>query len=144
MRFLCTDFGGFTEDRWDFLNGHVRGPDDKDLENALERLLVHTELCLTSLFFCGSISHTHFLCHVRPEEWRELLSAYHAFAHPFGYRPAPYDRIAADAARRAGPGRLHIDPSSRAEEGAALPALVVRESDGATVAGWDGAARAET
>jgi hypothetical protein len=97
-QFLCTSFGGFTNDRWDFLNGNV-GPDRKDLDAALDRLLIHTELCLTSLFFCGSITHTHFARHLEPEDWRYLLGGYRAYADPHGYRPAPFDEIAAYGAQ---------------------------------------------
>lgn len=108
-RFLCTAFGGFTEDRWDFLNGYVKGPADKDLDAALERLLRHTELALTSLFFAGSITHTHFARHLTVSDWRFLLTGYRAYADRFGYRPCAYDQIVAYASNRVGPAPVRID-----------------------------------
>jgi hypothetical protein len=121
-RFLCTPFGGFTDDRWDFLNGLV-GPGRNDLEPALERLLRHAELAMTSLFFVGSISHTHFVRHLGHGDWKFLLEGYRSWVDRFGYRPCAYDRIAAAAAGH----------------GAGTPAgrLVVTERGGATVAAWD-------
>jgi hypothetical protein len=107
-RFLCTPFGGFTEDRWDFLNGYV-GPSDKNLDFALERLLRHTELALTSLFFAGSITHTHFARHLTNSDWRSLLTGYRAYADRFAYQPRAYDEIVAYASNRLGPKRVRID-----------------------------------
>jgi hypothetical protein len=107
-RFLCTTFGGFTEDRWDFLNGYV-GPSEKNLDFALERLLRHTELALTSLFFAGSITHTHFARHLIDNDWRSLLTGYRAYADKFAYQPRAYDEIVAYASNRLAPKRVRID-----------------------------------
>ena len=123
-RFLCTPFGGFTEDRWDFLNGCVDGPNGKDLDRALERLLKHAELALTSLFFLGSISHTHFASQLTKEDWRHLLKGYRSFVGAFGYEPRPYDEIVAHAMKRHGGSEA---PADLVEKESGQPYLVVEE-----------------
>jgi hypothetical protein len=110
-RFLCTAFGGFTDDRWDFLNGHVTA-NHRNLDAALERLLRHAELALTSLFFAGSISHTHFTRYLTNDDWRFLLSGYRKYADQHGYRPLGYDAIAAFAVKRMAQGYVDIEPGS--------------------------------
>lgn len=107
--FLCTEFGGFTPDRWDFLNGLV-GENGNDIEAAVERLLIHAELALNSLFFLGSISHTHFMRYLSAADWRRLLGAYHDFADPLGHVPRSYAEIAAYAEWRGELGNVAIAP----------------------------------
>jgi hypothetical protein len=96
-QFLCTEYGGYSEDRWDFLNGLVNNAQDKNLEGAIVRLQKHAELCLTSLFFCGSITHTHYSRYLSSADWRRLLTDYRGYVDQFGYQPASYDKIAAYA-----------------------------------------------
>jgi len=115
-RFICPSFPGFTEDHWDFLNGNIKGPNagDKDIDRARQRLQRHAELCLTSLFFAGSITHTHFCLHLALEEWRYILAGYRDYADRFGYIPLGYDGIAHYAASRA--DLSHVEISAAATE----------------------------
>jgi hypothetical protein len=135
--FLCTPFGGFTQDRWDFLNGLVRDDLSIDLDQAIDRLLVHTELALTSLFFLGSISHTHFIRFLSNSDWQRLLSAYHEFADPHGHRPCSYDHIAAYGDRRASLGAVNIEPKKSVPlETDVLWGLLAEDAPGLTISNW--------
>jgi hypothetical protein len=135
--FLCTTFGGFTADRWDFLNGLVDAHGRVDLDAAAERLRVHAELALNSLFFLGSISHTHFIRHLGPADWRRLLEAYRAAADPHGHRPRPYGEIAAYAAWRAALGPVRIAPEPAAESGGpALWGVLARDGGAEPTLAW--------
>jgi hypothetical protein len=135
--FLCTSFGGFTQDRWDFLNGLITEARLVDLDRAIDRLLVHTELALTSLFFLGSISHTHFLRFLSERDWHRLMSAYHEFADPFGHQPRSYDQIAAYGAHRAALGPINIEPTiSTTREPDVLWGLLAERVPGPTSVAW--------
>jgi hypothetical protein len=135
--FLCTTFGGFTADRWDFLNGLVDGQGRVDLDAAAGRLAVHAELALNSLFFLGSISHTHFIRHLDAAGWRRLLEAYRGAADPHGHRPRPYGEIAAYAAWRAALGAVRIAPEPAAEgPGPALWGVLARDGGAEPVLSW--------
>jgi hypothetical protein len=93
------------------------------MEPVIERLLRHAELAMTSLFFVGSISHTHFARHLGRGDWEFLLREYRDWVDRFGYRPCAYDRIAEFAARHA--------------TGASASRLVAVERAGITTAAWE-------
>ena len=133
-RFLCSPFSGFEADRWDFLNGLVDHPAGNDVEGIVARLLRHAELALNSLFFVGSISHTHFMRHLTADEWRIVLRAYRDFVDPHGYRPMGYDGIADCGAWRAGLGPIRIE--SGASSGEALWGFVAREGADGPAMEW--------
>jgi hypothetical protein len=134
-QFICTSFGGFTEDRWDFLNGLADASGRVDLDAVIERLSGHAELALTSLFFLGSISHSHFTCHLTPELWRRLLLAYRGFVDPFGYRPAGYDTIVRTARRWYSESGEPIAPSIRSKNSEGWH-LIARAEGDRTIAEW--------
>ena len=100
--FLYTREGGFGEQMWDFLNGLTRGPLRRttDVEAAARRLADHTRLGLNSLFFGGSITHSHFTQALTPEEWRLVLERYEALTARLPKRNVSYDHIAAYARDR--------------------------------------------
>jgi hypothetical protein len=96
-RFLYNRPGGFGPWKWDFLNGLTRHGDavrENDIETAARRLAAHTRLGLDSLFFGGSISHSHFARHLSPGEWRALLARYQALTSRHERRNVGYDAIA--------------------------------------------------
>ena len=135
--FLCTTFGGFTEDRWDFLNGLFGEDGDFDVDAAAERLQRHAELAMTSLFFVGGISHSHFIRLLVNDDWRRLLDAYRGYADPNGHLPRPYDEIAGYAARRAELGDVQIEPQPvAASEGEPLWGLIAHAERSGCVVEW--------
>jgi hypothetical protein len=139
-RFLCTTFGGYTEDRWDFLNGLV-SEKGRDIDRAIERLLAHAELGLNSLFFMGAISHTHFIRHLGNQDWLRVLSAYRSFVDPHGYRPLSYDRIAGYAGWRRTLGEVEISPTEASDGAGVLWGLVAEERAGTIALRWQAIAR---
>jgi hypothetical protein len=111
-RFLYNRPGGFGAYKWDFLNGLTRQGDavrDNDVEAAARRLAAHTRLGLDSLFFGGSISHSHFTRHLSPGEWRAILARYEALTARHAKRNAGYDAIAAYARARADSHLAHAE-----------------------------------
>jgi len=75
--FLLNRAGGYGEHMWDFLNGlTTRDNAANDVAAMADRLAEHTRLGLNSLFFGGSISHSHFTAALGVDEWRDLLDRY--------------------------------------------------------------------
>lgn len=96
-RFLYNRTGGFGPYMWDFLNGLTASRGDRsgnDIEAAARRLATHTRLGLDSLFFGGSITHSHFTQELSEAEWRELLSRYEELTARYEKRNVPYEMIA--------------------------------------------------
>jgi len=94
--FLYHRAGGYGPYKWDMLNGLTRGPvyAENQIEAAARRLADHTRLGLDSMFFGGSITHSHFIQHLNPQEWRALLRRADALMPRHRYETAPYDFIA--------------------------------------------------
>ncbi|MEA2142322.1 MAG: hypothetical protein QOI64_752 [Solirubrobacteraceae bacterium] len=134
--------GGFGRQKWDFLNGLVRGPDAraKDLAAVVDRIVEHTRLGLDALFFGGSISHSHFTRHLGTGEWEEILDRADARLAGVEQIPVSYDEIATYAEAKAGTRltgarrdgdrlRLELEGSSARS----LSLSVFDEQDGALV-----------
>jgi len=96
-RFLYNRAGGFGPYMWDFLNGLTTSRGDRsgnDIEAAARRLATHTRLGLDSLFFGGSITHSHFTQELSEAEWRALLSRYEELTARHEKRNVPHEMIA--------------------------------------------------
>lgn len=95
-RFLYHRAGGYGPYKWDMLNGLTRGPvhAENQIEAAARRLADHTRLGLDAMVFGGSITHSHFIQHLNPQEWRALLRRADALMPRRRYETAPYDFIA--------------------------------------------------
>ncbi len=75
--FLLNRDGGYDPNMWDFLNGlTTRDRAANDVDAMADRLADHTRLGLGSLFFGGSISHSHFTTALGIGEWRALMDRY--------------------------------------------------------------------
>jgi len=99
-RFFLNRTGGVGECKWDFLNGLTRsttGRAGNDVEQAAQRLATHTARGLDSLFFGGSITHSHFIRDLAPAEWDSLLDRVDQLMSGRERRYASYDHIAAYA-----------------------------------------------
>jgi hypothetical protein len=126
-RFLLNRDGGYGDCMWDFLNGLTsRALGHNDVEAMARRLARHTRLGLNSLFFGGSISHSHFTESLAPQEWRALLQRYEALTDRFEKVNVGYDDIAvyarsrfhthvARASRQAARGELEIEVEGEAK-----------------------------
>jgi hypothetical protein len=76
-RFLLNRDGGYGAHMWDFLNGLTTRDRAKNHISAMaDRLVDHTRLGINSLFFGGSISHSHFTCALSVAEWKAILDRY--------------------------------------------------------------------
>ena len=76
-RFLLNRAGGYGRHMWDFLNGlTTRDLPKNDVKEMADRLVDHTRLGLNSLFFGGSISHSHFSCALSAADWKAVLDRY--------------------------------------------------------------------
>ena len=100
--FLYHRPGGFGDQKWDFLNGLVEKSDTgrADLWAIADRLAAHTRLGLDSLFFGGSISHSHFTRRLALSDWRDLLDLTDRKLRFTETIPASYDHIARYAEAR--------------------------------------------
>ena len=96
--FLLNRDGGYGDCMWDFLNGLTsRALGHNDVDAMARRLAQHTRLGLNSLFFGGSISHSHFTQALTAQEWRVVLQRYEALTERFEKINVGYDEIAAYA-----------------------------------------------
>ena len=76
-RFLLNRAGGYGGHMWDFLNGlTTRDKTKNDVKTMADRLVDHTRLGINSLFFGGSISHSHFTSALSVAEWKAILDRY--------------------------------------------------------------------
>jgi hypothetical protein len=92
--------GGVGPYKWDFLNGLTRSTSidgANDLEQAAQRLAMHTARGLDSLFFGGSITHSRFARDLSPEDWDWLLDRFDQLTAQHQKRYASYDAICAYA-----------------------------------------------
>lgn len=111
--------GGFGRQKWDFLNGLVRGPGSraKDLGLVVDRLVEHTQIGVDSLFFGGSISHSHFTRHMSLGDWTEVLDRSEKRLSGLEQIPASYDEIADYAEARSG---TRVNNAQATDEGVAV------------------------
>ena len=124
-RFVGNRDGGPGPYKWDFLNGltkHILGAND--LDAMARRMADHTRLGLNSLFFGGSISHSHFTTALELGEWEEVLIRYESLTSGLEKINIGYDHIAAyarsrfhtrlaSAARRAGHMTVRLTGEAR-------------------------------
>jgi hypothetical protein len=98
-RFLYHRPGGYGPYKWDMLNGLTRGPAwaENQVEAMARRLADHTRLGLDAGFFGGSITHSHFIQHVSPAEWRAILRRADQLMPRHRYESVGYDTVAAYA-----------------------------------------------
>jgi hypothetical protein len=131
--------GGFGKQKWDFLNGLTDsgGISPKGLRTAAQRLEAHTRIGLDSLFFGGSITHSHFMRYVSRSQWRELLDDVSNRLGTLDQEPASYTEIAQYAEARSGTelGDVHRTARSlrcalRGNSGLELRLSVFNELDG--------------
>ncbi|MDP7652545.1 MAG: hypothetical protein QGF38_12675 [Rhodospirillales bacterium] len=110
-RFVSNRDGGPGPYKWDFLNGLTKSTlGANDLNAMARRMADHTRLGVNSLFFGGSISHSHFTTALTPGEWDEVLVRYEALTNDMETINAGYDHIAAYARSRF---HTHLDASTR-------------------------------
>lgn len=119
-RFLLNRAGGYGAHMWDFLNGlTTRDKAKNDVKAMADRLVDHTRLGINSLFFGGSISHSHFTCALSAADWTAILDRYERRTRRIEKINVGYDDVA-EYAR----SKFHTRVSSavRAQNGS----LVVR------------------
>ena len=93
--FLLNRAGGYGDHMWDFLNGlTTRDRRTNDVAGMADRLVEHTRLGLNSLFFGGSISHSHFTAALGVGEWRALLDRYERRTERMEKLNVGYDDVA--------------------------------------------------
>jgi hypothetical protein len=102
--FLYHRPGGFGDQKWDFLNGltPAGAPSDAGLSAAAGRIEAHTRIGLDSLFFGGSITHSHFTRHLDRGHWRRLLDDADRRLRGIEQLPASYEHVARYAEARSG------------------------------------------
>ena len=102
--FLYHRTGGYGRSKWDMLNGLTPGAlhAENQIDAMAHRLADHTRLGLDAMFFGGSITHSHFVQHLREGEWREILRRADAELPRHRYETVPYDLIADYARSKVG------------------------------------------
>lgn len=137
--FLLNRTGGYGDDNWDFLNGLTdRDQPKNNIEKMARRLAEHTRLGLNSLFFGGSISHSHFTRSLSLGEWKALLDRYERLTARLEKINVGYDDIAMyakskfhthlAAADRSGSAGMALRLSGKSE--VPLKISVFRDRDG--------------
>lgn len=114
-RFLYQRTGSFGSYKWDYLNGlttHSGEQSANDIESCAQRLAIHTKLGLDSLFFGGSITHSHFAQDLSEAEWRQLLRRYEDLTARYEKRNVGYDFIAEYARSKHGTHLARVDVSA--------------------------------
>lgn len=110
-RFVYNRTGGFGEYMWDFLNGVTTTGGrsrENDVEGAARRLAAHTRLGLDSLFFGGSITHSHFTQALSEQEWTALLERFEALTSRYEKLNVGYDYIAEYARAKVDTTLTHV------------------------------------
>ena len=102
-QFTLNRDGGFAEYGWDFLNGlTTTAAGSNNVEQMAQRLAAHTRLGINSLFFGGSVSHSHFTTALSLGEWEQLLTRAEQLTTDLDVEYERYDTIAAYARARTG------------------------------------------
>lgn len=113
--FLLNRDGGYDPHMWDFLNGlTTRDRRSNDIDAMADRLAEHTRLGLNSLFFGGSISHSHFTQAIAVEEWRALIERFEAQTSELEQINVGYDDIAEYARSKF---HSHLSLAERRDDG---------------------------
>jgi hypothetical protein len=100
-QFTLNRDGGFAEYGWDFLNGlTAAAAGTNSVEQMAQRLAAHTRLGINSLFFGGSVSHSHFTTALSLGEWEQLLTRVDQLTADLDVEHERYDTIAAHARAR--------------------------------------------
>ncbi|KJK22967.1 hypothetical protein UB46_18805 [Burkholderiaceae bacterium 16] len=100
-KFLLSRDGGVGPYKWDFLNGLTKMTlGENDIEAMASRLADHTRLGLNSLFFGGSISHSHFSSELSLREWEAVLERYEKLTDRLTKINVGYDDICVYARSR--------------------------------------------
>jgi hypothetical protein len=97
QQFFLNRTGGVGELKWDFLNGlttSTRGAAGNDIKQAARRFAEHTARGFDSLFFGGSITHSHFIKDLAPTEWDDLLDDFERLTARYPKLYVSYDEIA--------------------------------------------------
>jgi hypothetical protein len=137
-RFLLNRAGGYGGHMWDFLNGlTTRDQPRNDVKAMADRLVDHTRLGINSLFFGGSISHSHFTCALSVAEWKAILDRYEKRTERIEKINTGYDDIAEyarskfhsriAAARRLEDGAMAVRLAGKAEAPLRLSVFDERE-----------------
>ena len=137
-RFLLNRAGGYDGHMWDFLNGlTTRDQPRNDVKAMADRLVDHTRLGINSLFFGGSISHSHFTCALSVAEWKAILDRYEKRTERIEKINTGYDDIAEyarskfhsriAAARRLEDGAMAVRLAGKAEAPLRLSVFDERE-----------------
>jgi hypothetical protein len=110
-RYVYHRAGGYGEYKWDFLNGLTRGESQRtnQLETMAQRLADHTRLGLNSMFFGGSITHSHFAGKLSRDEWDIVLGRADELMPHHRYELAGYETIADNARCRAQTAVIRAD-----------------------------------
>ncbi len=114
-RFLLNRAGGYGGHMWDFLNGLTTRDNAKnDVKTMADRLVDHTRLGINSLFFGGSISHSHFTAALSVKEWKAILDRYERRTERIEKINVGYDDIAEYARSKF---HSHVASADRREDG---------------------------
>ena len=114
-RFLLNRAGGYGTHMWDFLNGlTTRDRPKNDVKTMADRLVAHTRLGINSLFFGGSISHSHFTKALNLAEWKAILDRYERRTKRIEKVNVGYDDIAVYARSKF---HTRIAAANRTEDG---------------------------
>lgn len=127
-RFVYNRAGGFGQHMWDFLNGLTtyRGlRPENDIKAAAERLATHTRLGLDSLFFGGSITHSHFTQGLSEQEWTILLERYETLTQRYTKLNVGYDFVAEYARAKVD---THLTQAEQDEDAQVMWCTVVGEA----------------
>jgi hypothetical protein len=114
-RFLLNRAGGYGGHMWDFLNGlTTRDNPENDVKAMADRLVDHTRLGINSLFFGGSISHSHFTAALSVKEWKAILDRYEKRTERIEKINVGYDHIAEYARSKF---HSHVASADRLKDG---------------------------
>jgi hypothetical protein len=107
---------------WDFLNGLTTRDNAKnDVKAMADRLVDHTRLGINSLFFGGSISHSHFTGALSVADWKAILDRYEKRTQRIEKINTGYDDIAEYARSKF---HSRIAAAQRLEDGAMAVQLI--------------------
>lgn len=121
-RFLLNRAGGYGGHMWDFLNGLTTRDNTKnDVKAMADRLVDHTRLGINSLFFGGSISHSHFTGALSVADWKAILDRYEKRTQRIEKINTGYDDIAEYARSKF---HSRIAAAQRLEDGAMAVRLI--------------------